>query len=142
MNSPVKERKMPYKDNAREREYTREYNKKHKKERNKKWRQKRNEFVQSIKLKSSCAMCGWKEHPEVLHWHHVNRKDKKGRVVQQNSWKQLKEEMKKCILLCPNCHYWLHYQERARKGLEPCTVQIKKEQRKLGDFIFNATECL
>ena len=133
---------MPYKDKARQREYTREYNRKHGREWRRKWRRKRSELIQSIRLKSSCAMCGWKEHPEVLHWHHVDRKNKVCVVSNIHTLEKIKKEMEKCILLCPNCHSWLHYQESAGKGFKPCRVQIRKEQRNLGDFIFNATECL
>ena len=62
---------------------------------------KRKEFLLDFKRNRSCVFCGWDEHIEI----------KEMGITSRYSIKKLKEEMKKCILLCPNCHYWYHYKE-------------------------------
>ena len=59
----------------------------------------------------------YKEHPEILLVHHkqlVRRKraDKMSSFL-ANNWgiESMKEELKKCLLLCPNCHAWFHCEE-------------------------------
>ncbi|HJX50514.1 MAG TPA: HNH endonuclease signature motif containing protein [Candidatus Nanoarchaeia archaeon] len=74
---------------------------------------KKQEFVLSYKKDKCCELCGYKEYPEILQFHHKNRKDKSftiGRKYGKNL-KLIKAEMDKCILLCPNCHSWLHFNE-------------------------------
>ena len=58
-----------------------------------------------------CIKCGYNKYPEVLEFHHRNplKKDfnisKKGHC---RSWERVNEEIKKCDLLCANCHRELH----------------------------------
>ena len=66
-------------------------------------------LVNEYKLERGCAHCGYKEDPVALDFHHENREDKIINVSShwKTSWKQyekMKEEMKKCIVLCSNCH--------------------------------------
>ena len=66
-------------------------------------------LVNEYKLKRGCAHCGYKEKAVALDFHHENREDKIINVSShwKTSWKQyekMKEEMKKCIVLCSNCH--------------------------------------
>ena len=66
-------------------------------------------LVNEYKLERGCTHCGYKEDPVALDFHHENREDKIINVSShwKTSWKQyekMKEEMKKCIVLCSNCH--------------------------------------
>jgi len=71
-----------------------------------------------LKIKAAsggCQECGYFEHPEILQFHHVNPEDKlllisSGNLFMRN-WGKILEEIKKCKILCPNCHSWLHFQE-------------------------------
>ena len=66
-------------------------------------------IVNEYKMERGCAHCGFKDDPVALDFHHENRADKIINVSShwRSSWKQfekMKEEMKKCIVLCANCH--------------------------------------
>ncbi len=76
---------------------------------------KRRIFLENYKKNKSCAMCGWNEHTEILAFHHKDPKEKDNEISKMNSISKLNEEMKKCTLLCPNCHFWYHYQADNRK---------------------------
>lgn len=71
--------------------------------------------ISKIKNRSSCFLCGWKDVPDILQYHHKDKKTKKFNIVKSSfgsySWETIKKEIEKCILLCPNCHFKLHYQE-------------------------------
>lgn len=60
---------------------------------------------------------GYNEHTEILQSHHVNPKDKSFEISDGNACSRSKEailnEMKKCIIVCPNCHRWIHYDMNA-----------------------------
>lgn len=87
------------------------------------------DWKEKFKENKCCAMCGYKRYPNILHFHHiVQRKRRKYRkkswyrkadkrkpyipVAQIKNILQLKKEIKKCVLLCPNCHAIHH-----RKGI-------------------------
>ena len=57
-----------------------------------------------------CAKCGWQGNQAAFQFHHINS-DKKdfilGNVANKN-WDVIKNELKKCILLCANCHAVTH----------------------------------
>lgn len=57
----------------------------------------------------SCRHCGgtFPGHPEVFEFHHVdpNTKEKGvGNFRMSRSFKKIKEELDKCVMLCANCH--------------------------------------
>ena len=61
------------------------------------------------KLRQGCSHCGYKEKAEALDFHHVNRDDKFLEVsrfwrTSMVQFKKIKNEWKKCIVLCANCH--------------------------------------
>lgn len=69
--------------------------------------------LQEYKQTLSCSSCG-----ETKHWrldfHHTN--DDKDRAVslmiKSHSWDNIIAEIKKCIVLCRNCHADAHYNEK------------------------------
>lgn len=64
-------------------------------------------------LGGKCTECSNTDY-DVLTFHHRNPKTKKFNLCQswQKSWKTLKKEIKKCDLLCANCHMKLHRKEK------------------------------
>ena len=61
------------------------------------------------KMKYGCAHCGYNKDPVALDFHHINREDKFKNVssywrTSMRQFKKIKEEWKKCIVLCANCH--------------------------------------
>ena len=100
--------------------YHKEYWKNHpelKKERTKSnyinYRKKR-DFVLNYKKDKDCYICGYKEHPVILQFHHKNKSEKRYPIANsltQLSLNNIKLEINKCILLCPSCHMWLHYKK-------------------------------
>jgi hypothetical protein len=88
------------------------YYEKHKKElyRNKKKRV--NERTKEFKkrLGGECSKCGYKKCLPALEFHH-NSGDKEGNVshlIKDFSKQKALKEIKKCILLCANCHREVH----------------------------------
>lgn len=56
-----------------------------------------------------CAVCGYKKCLAALHFHHINPFEKKFNISDKATLdKELIEELKKCILLCANCHISTH----------------------------------
>lgn len=60
-------------------------------------------------LGGECKHCGYKKSIKALQFHHTNPK-KKDFTISGKSWsfKRLKKEALKCILLCANCHIEEH----------------------------------
>lgn len=83
---------------------------------------------QEFKKTQSCAQCG-EDHVATLDFHHVIRSKSNKKVhimAQQNSWEKITEELKKCIVLCANCHRKLHYEENELKKLARSAKRKKK----------------
>lgn len=72
-------------------------------------REKNKKFVNSIKKKSKCAICGESE-PCCLEFHHINPETKVDSIMNMLNEPEetLVEELKKCIILCSNCHKKIH----------------------------------
>lgn len=71
--------------------------------------QKNTDFILEYKKDKCCADCGWKKHPEILQFHHIRNKLENISALRKKSIPRIKTEIEKCMLLCPNCHFWLHY---------------------------------
>lgn len=81
------------------------------------WRREWWEFKSRLR----CIKCG-QNHPATLDFHHVNRKDPEKKSVNylaaQGLYSQAYEEVKKCVVLCANCHRIHHWDERHIQGGE------------------------
>jgi hypothetical protein len=90
-----------------------EINKKNK-ERSLKYHKEAKEFINNYKYGKSCERCGYNEHSEILQFHHKNPKDKLFRLAEIGTKKIpiIKAEIEKCILLCPNCHAFIHLKRK------------------------------
>lgn len=58
---------------------------------------------------SKCQVCGYNRCHRALEFHHLNP-NKKDITLSKSiySWETTKNELKKCICLCANCHRELH----------------------------------
>jgi len=71
---------------------------------------KKKEFIDAIKLGIGCQVCGYNKCIDALVFHHRNPEEKKftlNRVISYSKENILKE-IKKCQILCMNCHQELH----------------------------------
>jgi transposase len=73
-------------------------------------------------LGGRCEKCG-NDKIWALEFHHHGKKDMKiGHALRGVRFSELKEEIKKCVLLCADCHFDLHSQEssdsRYRDGMD------------------------
>ena len=72
----------------------------------------------SFKATLSCVKCG-QNHPATLDFHHIDSSTKEASVnklIKYRAFKRAMEEVKKCVVLCANCHRIHHHDERiARK---------------------------
>ena len=59
-----------------------------------------------------CSICRYKKSLSALHFHHMNSKKLPLSKMHGYSRKSVKEEMRKCILVCANCHSEIHDKER------------------------------
>ena len=82
-----------------------------------------NHKIEAIKiLGGECAMCGLKTNiVDVYDFHHKDPKEKEFQVglhkVSGRKWNELKGELKKCVLLCANCHRRVHYYWRLKRTI-------------------------
>ena len=69
---------------------------------------KRRLIVQNYKVLKGCSICGFNTHYSALDFDHINRSKKKhsiSRLVGNRcSWKTIIAEIRKCRVLCANCH--------------------------------------
>lgn len=67
------------------------------------------QFKQTLK----CILCS-ENHPATLQFHHLNPNEKEMEVslAITNGWSftRIQEEIKKCVVLCANCHMKEHYE--------------------------------
>jgi hypothetical protein len=64
-----------------------------------------------------CVKCG-QNHPATFDFHHIDSRTKEYSVnalVKNRAFKKAVEEVKKCIVLCANCHRIHHHDERQNK---------------------------
>lgn len=62
-------------------------------------------------LGGKCVECGYNRNAAALSFHHLGDKEFSldTRRFANCSWKKLREELAKCILLCANCHMEIHH---------------------------------
>ena len=112
---------MPYKDREKRAAYAKEYSRgwyqRHKDEviarRRKRQLEIRNWFMR-YKSTLYCVDCGI-SHPAVLQFHHRNRAEKSFTIAdvvrRAYSIKQITNEIKKCDVVCANCHAKRHWRQ-------------------------------
>lgn len=124
---------MPYKDPDKRRIKAREYSKKH-------YEENKTEIIETSRINKNKARAAWQEykkslscescgqnHPATLDFHHIVIEESNRKVnvlTTKGQYAAAREEIKKCMVLCANCHRIHHHDERATKR------RIKK--KKLG----------
>jgi hypothetical protein len=73
-------------------------------------RELRRKQVQEVKAVAGCEDCGEKDHV-VLQFHHEHSKEfnVSDSKLLSRSWDRILHEIKKCVVLCANCHLRRHY---------------------------------
>ena len=73
--------------------------------------------LKEYKSKCSCAVCGYSKKTRgkhfstaVLNFHHhdANKLENVGNMIKRYGWNTIMKEIKKCIVICFNCHMELH----------------------------------
>jgi hypothetical protein len=55
----------------------------------------------------ACALCGYDRHLGALQFHHLDPRSKRLHISQNGitlSLETIRQEVRKCVLLCSNCH--------------------------------------
>lgn len=70
--------------------------------------------VDRYKVLVGCSRCGFNYHARALDLHHVDPSTKHSTVSHlinsAVSWSRVKAEIRKCVVLCANCHRIEHYE--------------------------------
>jgi len=75
-------------------------------------RKKASKAFEEYKCNIGCQMCGYKQYGGSLDFHHIDPKQKDRRIGSTHLTslsKISKSELDKCVLLCKNCHYYIHH---------------------------------
>jgi hypothetical protein len=77
-----------------------------------KTRKEKHQYLRQIREELGCVVCELSPKYPAIEFHHLPRynKDKAiSRMVSEHkSWKDIKEELRKCVTLCSNCHREIH----------------------------------
>lgn len=84
------------------------------------------EFIRTLKLKTGCVLCGYKEHPSALQFDHVDLATKRFTISEciSRGWATLHEELPKCRILCANCHA-IHTFNQQKAGMFAPSEEVK-----------------
>lgn len=92
-------------------------------------RKKKIDFVESFGGK--CQVCGYNKCINALEFHHIeDKKEQPSQVIFRWSKKRAFEELKKCVLLCANCHREAHFKDKDVELKIPISIwiEVKCEQ--------------
>lgn len=59
-------------------------------------------------LGGRCQKCGYDKCPSAFDFHHLDPSEKDFDISSKTSWATIEPELKKCSLLCANCHRETH----------------------------------
>lgn len=86
-------------------------------------------FAKRVKMFLGCSECGYKKHPDALHFDHLNPELKTKEISRMHGYsrERLKNEMRKCRVLCANCHA-IHGEAQRREKLKEEYFKRKMEK--------------
>ena len=79
------------------------------------WERKRGKKLKAIDiLGGKCNICGYNKCLDAIDFHHKNplEKDNDLNGLWGRKWELIEREIKKCTILCSNCHREYHWKER------------------------------
>ena len=81
-------------------------------------------------LGGCCSKCGYNKNLSALQFHHINSNDKlfnlDARAFANRSKELILAELKKCVVLCGNCHAEEHYPENNITNVESFVKQFDR----------------
>lgn len=124
---------MPFKNKQKRRQYSKDYHLKLSISKKREYQNVANirarkikEFLANYKISIGCKDCGYKKHHSALDFDHISKKSLN--VSFSKSISQAKKEIKKCEVVCANCH-----RLRTYKRLYPCKPDIFKKTYDKGE---------
>ncbi len=80
-------------------------------------------------LGGKCKHCGWQGNQAALQFHHTNPKEKEFIIgnVANKKWEFILSEIKKCILLCSNCHAIVHSTKNEERFMKEALIYKGKK---------------
>jgi len=103
--------------------------------------------IMVLAMGGKCTICSYSKCIQALDFHHINPEEKDFQFnrlkMTEKTWPKIVEELKKCVMLCSNCHREVH----------AGAIQIKKpytkfdpkyehfENTKLKEFLDNCPVC-
>ena len=106
---------MPYKNKEEQKAYAQKHyqaNKEKVRKRSRDRKRRIRKWVSEYKSERGCLQCP-ENHPACLHFHHIDPKTKicniSSMITDKADISLIEEEIKKCVLLCANCHAKEHY---------------------------------
>jgi len=109
---------MPYKDPEKRREFRRNWYKKNKESEKAHVKRRKSEikkWFEKYKSNLKCSKCK-ENHPSTIDFHHKQGEEKENAIshLVSNGYsiKKIESELKKCQVLCSNCHRKLHYRNK------------------------------
>ena len=89
-----------------------------------------------------CSTCGYDKCLSALEFHHLNPEEKEFSISQNTNlaWEQIKDELKKCVLVCSNCHKEIHTELVEAPTESSFNQEIADEISKEIDYIKNGNK--
>lgn len=115
---------------------------------------KKRKKLQAIEMMGgSCELCGYNKCPDALDFHHCNgeKEFNVGMAIPRWSWEKVVNELKKCIMVCANCHREIHSKSVDNSDLKvikrhwidkECPICKSSFSTKKEDQIYCSIQCL
>jgi hypothetical protein len=133
---------MPYKDKEKKRANARLHRRKHRAHRNAVANHRR-AFMERVKRFVGCVDCPERD-PCCLEFHHCfGSKDFDVSQGCQKSMVRIKNEIRKCVVLCANCHRKRHAKEKRLASLPKLTspIVMRSISSQIPPFVLLTTVC-
>lgn len=90
------------------------------------WKKRKRKAVEMMGGK--CSRCGYCRNYSALEFHHLDPSKKEQELASsiRCSWSKFVEELKKCILVCSNCHREEHHPNDAIVGHEQSLIDLNR----------------